>query len=216
MIGGETVIAELHGMSDRLARFRRSTGSGATAPGRATGRASRGRRSTGMIPNLMTMLGLCAGLTSMRFGLEGRFGAAAVAIVVGGRDRRAGRPAGAAAKGDIPVRRRIRQPVGLPVLRRRTAVRALPLVAAARRAPIGYAPCLMFAVCMALRLARFNASLDGAPRPAYAYNFFTGVPAPAGAGLALFPAVPRPGGAVAGLGLAAGARRGFRCSAPLS
>jgi CDP-diacylglycerol--serine O-phosphatidyltransferase len=40
---------------------------------------------------------------------------------------------------------------------------------------------------MALRLARFNASLDGAPKPAYAYNFFTGVPAPAGAGLALFP-----------------------------
>ncbi len=45
----------------------------------------------------------------------------------------------------------------------------------------------MFAVCMALRLARFNAALEGAPRPAYAYNFFTGVPAPAGAGLALFP-----------------------------
>ena len=45
----------------------------------------------------------------------------------------------------------------------------------------------MFAVCMALRLARFNAALDGAPKPAYAYNFFTGVPAPAGAGLALFP-----------------------------
>jgi CDP-diacylglycerol--serine O-phosphatidyltransferase len=40
---------------------------------------------------------------------------------------------------------------------------------------------------MALRLARFNAALDGALKPAYAYNFFTGVPAPAGAGLALFP-----------------------------
>jgi len=51
----------------------------------------------------------------------------------------------------------------------------------------GFAPCLMFAVCMALRLARFNAAIDGAPSPAYAYNFFTGVPAPAGAGLALFP-----------------------------
>jgi CDP-diacylglycerol--serine O-phosphatidyltransferase len=51
----------------------------------------------------------------------------------------------------------------------------------------GYAPGLMFSVCMALRLARFNASLDGAPKPAYAYNFFTGVPAPAGAGLAMFP-----------------------------
>jgi CDP-diacylglycerol---serine O-phosphatidyltransferase len=35
-----------------------------------------------IVPNLMTMLGLCAGLTSMRFGLEGRFGAAAVAIAV--------------------------------------------------------------------------------------------------------------------------------------
>src|SRR5271167_3039017 len=35
-----------------------------------------------MVPNLMTMLGLCAGLTSMRFGLEGRFGSAAVAIAV--------------------------------------------------------------------------------------------------------------------------------------
>src|SRR5690349_1555316 len=35
-----------------------------------------------IIPNLMTMLGLCAGLTSMRLGLEGRFGAAAVAIMI--------------------------------------------------------------------------------------------------------------------------------------
>src|ERR1700748_3239545 len=35
-----------------------------------------------IIPNLLTMLGLCAGLTAMRFGLEGRFGAAAVAIAV--------------------------------------------------------------------------------------------------------------------------------------
>jgi CDP-diacylglycerol--serine O-phosphatidyltransferase len=52
---------------------------------------------------------------------------------------------------------------------------------------IGYAICILFAVCMALRLARFNAMSDDRPRPAYAYNFFTGVPAPAGAGLALFP-----------------------------
>ena len=53
----------------------------------------------------------------------------------------------------------------------------------------GFTPCLIFAVCMALRLARFNATLDTPPpiAHAYAYNFFTGVPAPAGAGLALFP-----------------------------
>jgi CDP-diacylglycerol--serine O-phosphatidyltransferase len=55
--------------------------------------------------------------------------------------------------------------------------------------PLGFVPCLLFAVCSSLRLARFNASLDigPAPQPAYAYNFFTGVPAPAGAGCALFP-----------------------------
>jgi CDP-diacylglycerol--serine O-phosphatidyltransferase len=61
---------------------------------------------------------------------------------------------------------------------------------------LGFAPCLLFAVCSALRLARFNASIvdapalpltGPAPKPAYAQNFFTGVPAPAGAGLALFP-----------------------------
>ena len=51
----------------------------------------------------------------------------------------------------------------------------------------GFTPCLMFAVCMALRLARFNAMIEASPAPAYAQSFFTGVPAPAGAGLALFP-----------------------------
>jgi CDP-diacylglycerol--serine O-phosphatidyltransferase len=52
---------------------------------------------------------------------------------------------------------------------------------------MGFLPPLMFTSAMALRLARFNAALDSAPRAAFAYNFFTGVPAPAGAGLALFP-----------------------------
>ncbi|MDP9096785.1 MAG: CDP-alcohol phosphatidyltransferase family protein, partial [Pseudomonadota bacterium] len=35
-----------------------------------------------MIPNILTLLGLCAGLTSMRYALEGRFGSAAVAVLV--------------------------------------------------------------------------------------------------------------------------------------
>jgi CDP-diacylglycerol--serine O-phosphatidyltransferase len=54
---------------------------------------------------------------------------------------------------------------------------------------IAFVPVLLFAVCSSLRLARFNAALDvgPAPKPAYTYNFFTGVPAPAGAGCALFP-----------------------------
>ena len=52
---------------------------------------------------------------------------------------------------------------------------------------LAFLPSLMFAVCMALRLARFNAAINAGNPPAYAYNFFSGVPAPAGAGITLFP-----------------------------
>jgi CDP-diacylglycerol--serine O-phosphatidyltransferase len=139
-----------------------------------------------MIPNLMTMLGLCAGLTSMRFGLEGRFGAAAAAItvaaVIDGLDGRLARLLKATSRFGAEfdsLSDFLCFGVAPPFV--------LYLWSLQRGGAYGYAPCLIFAVCMALRLARFNASLDGAPKPAYAYNFFTGVPAPAGAGLALFP-----------------------------
>ncbi len=139
-----------------------------------------------MIPNLMTMLGLCAGLTSMRFGLEGRFGAAAVAIsvaaLIDGLDGRLARLLKATSRFGAEfdsLSDFLCFGVAPPFV--------LYLWSLERGGAYGYAPCLMFAVCMALRLARFNASLDGAPKPAYAYSFFTGVPAPAGAGLALFP-----------------------------
>ncbi|HEY0183862.1 MAG TPA: phosphatidylcholine/phosphatidylserine synthase [Rhodopila sp.] len=139
-----------------------------------------------MIPNLMTMLGLCAGLTAMRFGLEGRFGSAAVAItvaaVIDGLDGRLARLLKATSRFGAEfdsLSDFLCFGVAPPFV--------LYLWSLHRGGAYGYAPCVMFAVCMALRLARFNASLDSAPRPAYAYNFFTGVPAPAGAGLALFP-----------------------------
>ena len=141
-----------------------------------------------MIPNILTLLGLCAGLTSMRYGLEGRFGSAAVAILVAGcidgMDGRLARLLKATSRfgaefdsltdfccfGIAPAF-------------------VLYLWSLQTAGGFGFAPCLMFAVCMALRLARFNAALDATPpiAHAYAYNFFTGVPAPAGAGLVLFP-----------------------------
>ena len=139
-----------------------------------------------MIPNILTMLGLCAGLTAMRLALDARFGPAAVAIVVAGCidgiDGRLARLLKATSRfgaefdsladflcfGVAP-----------------SFVLYLWSLQVARG--FGFAPCLMFSVCMALRLARFNATLDAEPHPAYTYNFFTGVPAPAGAGVALFP-----------------------------
>ena len=53
---------------------------------------------------------------------------------------------------------------------------------------LGWVVVLLFGVCCALRLARFNTQI-GAELPPYAYNFFTGVPAPAGAGLVLIPMI---------------------------
>jgi CDP-diacylglycerol--serine O-phosphatidyltransferase len=139
-----------------------------------------------IIPNLMTLLGLCAGLTGLRLALEGRFGAAAVAIVVAGAidglDGRLARLLKAVTRFGAEFDSLADflcfgvAPSFILYLWSLQGARAY-----------GFIPCLMFTVCMALRLARFNASLESAPRPAYAYNFFTGVPAPAGAGLALFP-----------------------------
>jgi CDP-diacylglycerol---serine O-phosphatidyltransferase len=139
-----------------------------------------------MIPNLLTLLGLCAGLTSMRFALEGRFGAAAVAIAVAacidGLDGRLARLLKATSRFGAEF-----DSLADFLCFGVAPSFILYLWSLDRWRAYGYVPCLMFAVCMALRLARFNAALDNAPSPAYAYNFFTGVPAPAGAGLALFP-----------------------------
>jgi CDP-diacylglycerol--serine O-phosphatidyltransferase len=48
---------------------------------------------------------------------------------------------------------------------------------------------MLYCICMALRLARFNTALETPNQPAWAKSFFTGVPAPAAAGLALFPMI---------------------------
>jgi len=139
-----------------------------------------------MIPNILTMLGLCAGLTAMRYALDARFGAAAVAITVAacidGLDGRLARL--------LKVTSRFGAEFdSLADFLCFGVAPAFVLYLWSLQAwhGFGFTPCLMFAVCMALRLARFNAALDAGPHPAYTYNFFTGVPAPAGAGVVLVP-----------------------------
>ncbi len=139
-----------------------------------------------LIPNILTLIGLCAGLTAIRFALAGHFGPAAVAIVVAGCiDGLDGRIARL-------LRGTSRFGAEFDSLSDFLCFGVAPalviyLWSLAWLGGVGFVPCLLFAVCMALRLARFNAALESGPGPAYAYNFFTGVPAPAGAGLALFP-----------------------------
>lgn len=142
-----------------------------------------------LIPNILTMLGLCCGLVAIRFAYEGRFQQAAVLIVVAmvidGLDGRLARLLKATSRFGAEFDSLSDflcfgvAPGMILYFWTMQDFRAL-----------GFAPCLLFAVCMALRLARFNAALDVGlekPKPAYAYNFFTGVPAPAGAGCVLFP-----------------------------
>ncbi|QDH14279.1 phosphatidylcholine/phosphatidylserine synthase [Formicincola oecophyllae] len=139
-----------------------------------------------MVPNLVTLIGLCGGLASMRFGLRGQFGYGCGALVfaacMDGLDGRLAR----LLKGTSRFGAEFDSlsdfmcfgiaPSFLLTLWSLPATMHFSLV-----------PCMMFSVCMALRLARFNAALDDDEQPKYAAHFFQGVPAPAGAGLALFP-----------------------------
>src|SRR5204863_627659 len=52
---------------------------------------------------------------------------------------------------------------------------------------VGWIACMVFAICAGLRLARFNVMIDDPNRPIWAGNFFTGIPAPAGAITVLLP-----------------------------
>jgi CDP-diacylglycerol--serine O-phosphatidyltransferase len=139
-----------------------------------------------MLPNLMTLVGLCVGLSSIRLAMDGRFGSAVIAVavagVIDGLDGRLARLLKATSRfgaefdslADFLC-------FGIaPAL-------IIYLWSLQNWGAIGFLPSLMFASAMALRLARFNAQLETAPPAAFAYNFFTGVPAPAGALLALFP-----------------------------
>lgn len=152
----------------------------------------RGPSFNRVIPNLLTMMGLCAGLVAIRFGLEGRFAQAAAFIVaagvIDGLDGRIAR----LLKGTSRFGAEFDSLSDFLCFGVAPAL-VLYLWTLQHAGPIGFIPCVLFAVCSALRLARFNAASIAEPgaapvvKPAYAYNFFTGVPAPAGAGLALFP-----------------------------
>jgi CDP-diacylglycerol--serine O-phosphatidyltransferase len=147
-----------------------------------------------LIPNIMTLLGLCAGLMAMRFALEDRWEPAAGLIILAGAidglDGRLARMLKATSRFGAEFDS-LADFLSFGV----APAMILYLWTMHEYRGLGFVPCVLFAVCMSLRLARFNATLDAgpvpltgpAPKPAYAQSFFTGVPAPAGALLAMFP-----------------------------
>jgi CDP-diacylglycerol--serine O-phosphatidyltransferase len=139
-----------------------------------------------LVPNLITLLALCAGLTAIRFAVEGKLeialGAIVFAAVLDGIDGRVAR------------------------MLKGTSRFGAELDSLADFVNFGVAPCLIlyfwdlhelksagwiaamvFAICAGLRLARFNVMIEDPNRPVWAGNFFTGMPAPAGAITVLLP-----------------------------
>lgn len=139
-----------------------------------------------LVPNVITLLALCAGLTGIRMAVEGKLEYALAAIVFA-----------AALDGiDGRVARMIKG----------TSRFGAELDSLADFVNFGVAPALIlyfwglhdlrsagwiaamvFAICASLRLARFNVAIDDPNKPPFAGDFFTGVPAPAGAIAVLLP-----------------------------
>ncbi len=138
-----------------------------------------------LIPNILTLLALCAGMTAIRLALNGKYEPAVTAIIVAGvLDGIDGRIA-RLLKGTSPFGAQLDSLSDFVSFGVAPAV-LLYVWTMAQLQSLGWALVLLFGVCCALRLARFNTQL-GAELPPYAYSFFTGVPAPAGAGLVMVP-----------------------------
>lgn len=139
-----------------------------------------------LLPNMITLLSLCAGLTAIRLALEGRIewalGAIVFAAVLDGVDGRVARL----------LKGQSRFGAELDSLADFVNFGVVPGLilyfwGLNELGAIGWIAALVFAICMSLRLARFNVMADDPNRPVWASNFFTGVPAPAGAIIVLLP-----------------------------
>jgi CDP-diacylglycerol---serine O-phosphatidyltransferase len=138
-----------------------------------------------MVPNVLTLLALCAGMTAMRYAMGGNFEGAVFAIIAAGifdgLDGRMARLLKATSRFGAELDS-LSDFISFGV----APAAVLYLWTMSELHVLGWAIVLFFAVCCALRLARFNAG-EGAELPSYAALFFSGAPAPAGAGLVMIP-----------------------------
>ncbi len=139
-----------------------------------------------MIPNIMTVGALSAGMTAIRFAFEGRWERALLAILVASiLDALDGRIA-RILKGSSRFGAELDSLSDFICFGIAPAI-ILYLWAMEGVSRFGWILALLFSVCCALRLARFNTMMEDEDRPAWSRHFFSGVPSPAGAGLVLLP-----------------------------
>lgn len=140
-----------------------------------------------LLPNAITVLALCSGLSAVMFALHANYPfavlALGVAALLDGLDGRLARLLDATS----------RMGAELDSLADAVSFGVSPalvlFVWGLDETRIGWVIALIYAVCMVLRLARFNTLLDDSTQPLFAKEFFVGVPAPAGALLVTLPLV---------------------------
>jgi CDP-diacylglycerol---serine O-phosphatidyltransferase len=139
-----------------------------------------------LVPNIFTLVGLCAGLTAIRMGIEHRWDLAVAALVfaafLDGIDGHIARLLKASSRFGAELDSLadfVNFGVAPAIIMFNWALEDLR--------SLGWIAVLVFAVCSALRLARFNVSLDRTDLPAWKSAYFVGVPAPAGAIILLLP-----------------------------
>lgn len=141
---------------------------------------------TRLLPNMLTMLSLCSGLTAIRFAMLEKWHEAVIAIVVAALfdilDGRVARMLNLTSKFGAELDS-LSDAISFGV----APAIVMYLWTMHGGGSLAWVAVLVFVCCSALRLARFNTMLEDHNAPVWAKSYFTGVPAPAGAGIALIP-----------------------------
>ena len=139
-----------------------------------------------ILPNMLTLIGVCIGLTSIRFALDGKFEFAIIAILfaalIDGLDGRIAR----LIKGTSKVGKELDSLTDMISFGVAPAF-IMYFWKLNTLGRFGWLLCLIYVICVALRLARFNISSN--QEPSWKDNFFEGVPSPAGSIIVLSPLI---------------------------
>jgi|TARA_A100001011_G_scaffold46089_1_gene43439 CDP-diacylglycerol--serine O-phosphatidyltransferase len=139
-----------------------------------------------ILPNAITLIGICIGLTSIKFAIDGKFAIAIIAILFAGlMDALDGRIA-RLIKGTSKMGKEL-DSLGDVVSFGVAPALIMYYWNLQYLDKFGWFVCLTYVVCVALRLARFN--INSEEEPSWKDNFFEGMPSPAGGIIVLMPLV---------------------------
>ena len=139
-----------------------------------------------ILPNAITLIGVCIGLTSIKFAIDGKFSIAIIAILFAGlMDALDGRIA-RLVKGTSKMGKEL-DSLGDVVSFGVAPALIMYFWNLQYLDKLGWFVCLTYVVCVALRLARFNVSSED--EPSWRDNFFEGMPSPAGGIIVLLPLI---------------------------